>query len=192
MPRKAAQTALKIQRSQDQAKLKKVKMVEDELKNVFNFTYLGHSFQADGETEHAIVKRMTQAKARFRQLHEVWRSKTLNKKLKIQLYRSAVISVLVHGHEAWDLTPTMMITLNGWNSRCVALITGREIRQEAGKMGQTFDLVADLRVRRLKWVGHVLRMDDSRYVKQSIKALWKMKKNGKLRREGSVLMDVPK
>ena len=85
-----------------------------------------------------------------------------------------------------------MITLNGWNSRCVALITGREIRQQAGRMGQTFDLVANLRVRRLKWVGHVLRMDDSRYVKQSIKALWKMKKNGKLRREGSVLMDVPK
>jgi len=86
------------------------------------------------------------------------------------------------------------LTLNGWNSRCVALITGREIRQEAGKLGQTFDLVADLRVRRLKWVGHVLRMDDSRYVKQfeSIKALWKMKKNGKLRREGSVLMGVPK
>ena len=90
MPRKAAQTALKIKRSQDQAKLKKVKMVEAELKNVFNFTYLGHSFQADGETEHAIVKRMTQAKARFRQLHEVWRSKTLNKKLKIQLYRSNI------------------------------------------------------------------------------------------------------
>ena len=140
------------------------------------------------------MKRMTQSKARFRQLHEVWRSKILNKKLKIQLYRSAVISILVYGHEAWDLTPTMMITLNGWNSRCVALITGREIRQEAGRMGQTFDLVADLRVRRLKWVGHVLRMDDSGYVKQSIKAVWTLKKNGKLRREGSVLisMDVPK
>ena len=35
-------------------------------------------------------------------------------------------------------------------------------------------------------------MDDSRYVKQSIKALWKMKNEGKLRREGTVLMDVPK
>ena len=118
--------------------------------------------------------------------------KVLKKKLKIQLYRSAVVSTLAHGYEAWDLTPKMMISLNGWNSRCIAFITGREIRIEAGRRGQTFDLVADLRIRRLRWVGHVLRMDDPRYVKQSIKALWKMKNEGKLRREGTVLMDVPK
>ena len=122
------------------------------------------------------MKRMTQAKARFRQLHEVWRSKTLNKKLKIQLYRSAVISILVHGHEAWDLTPTMMITLNGWNSRCVALITDREIRQEAGRLGQTFRSSRRPESTKTEMVGHVLRMDHSRYVKQSIKALWMMKK----------------
>lgn len=95
-----------------------------------------------------------------------------------------MISVLVHG------MAKLMVTLNGWNSRCVAFITGRDIRQEAGRAGQSFDLVSHLRVRRLKWVGHVLRMDDSRFVKQAMKALWTKKRSGELSREGTALMDT--
>ena len=134
---------------------------------------------------------MAQAKARFGKLHEVWRSPVLSLDVKLMLYIHAVISVLVHGYEAWDLSPTLQTKLNGWNSRCVAIITGRDIQQEASHVGQTFDLVTHLRVRRLQWVGHVLRMNDSRFVKQALRALFDKRQSGDLHRRGSVLMDVP-
>ena len=194
MRKRAVQTAVRVKRAKEQAGLDRVKMGEDRLKNVYSFVYLGHRFQADGDSdsEQAVEVRMAKAKSRFKELHEVWRSKLLTLKVKLMLYTHAVISILVHGHEAWDLNPRLQVRLNGWNSRCVAIITGRDIRQEAGRAGQTFDLVSHLRVRRLKWVGHVLRMDDQRYPKLALKAVWEARGPGAKSREGSVLMDVPR
>lgn len=85
----------------------------------------------------------------------------------------------------------MQAKLNGWNSRCVATITGRSIAKEAGRR-QTFDLVSHLRVERLRWVGHVLRMDDSRYVKQALAVVFGSGDSEQLHKSGSVLMDIPK
>ena len=53
--------------------------------------------------------------------------------------------------------------INGWNARSLAVMSGRQIKDEARK--PSFDLVSALRVRRLRWLGHVLRMDDRRLVK---------------------------
>ena len=133
---------------------------------------------------------MAQAKARFRKLHEVWHSAILPLKVKLMLYQHAVVSILLHGNEAWALNPRLQAKLNGWNSRCVATITGRSIREEAGR-NQTFDLVSTLRVRRLRWVGHVLRMADTRFVKQALRAMFDKLRSGELH-QGSVLMDMPK
>ena len=185
------QTAVRVKRASEQANLDHVSMGEAKLRNVFNFTYLGHRFQADGDAGQAVEVRLAKAKARFGKLHEVWRSPYLTLKVKLQLYQHAVISVLMHGHEAWDLNPQLQTKLNGWNARCVAIITGRDIKEEASHRGQTFDLVTHIRVRRLSWVGHVLRMDDPRFVKQALRAVFEKKQSGDLQRRGSVLMDVP-
>ena len=123
-------------------------MGEVKLMNVFNFVYLGHTFQADGDADRSVDARLAKASARFGKLHEVWRSKQLCMSLKLMLYKHAVISTLAHAHEAWKFNSSVMKKLNGWNSRNVAIITGRGIAKEAGRK-QTFDLVSHLRVRRL-------------------------------------------
>ena len=55
--------------------------------------------------------------------------------------------------------------LNGANSRMVARITGQTIREESTIGTRTFDLVKWIRARRLKWVGHILRLDDSMMIR---------------------------
>ena len=132
-----------------------------------------------------------QATARFGKLHSVWHSSQLSTSLKLLLYRHAVVSTLSHAHEAWKLTPRVMRRLNGWNSRCVATITGRSFRKEAGRR-QSFDLVSSLRVRRLRWVGHVLRKADSRYPKQALAVVFGSGSTEDLHKTGSLLMDAPK
>ena len=136
---------------------------------------------------------MARACARFGKLHNVWHSGQLELSLKLLLYKHAVVSTLVHAHEAWKLTPGVMKMLNGWNSRCVSVLTGRDIAKEAGRR-QTFDLVSHLRVSRLRWVGHVLRMDDSRYLKQALLATFEANRPGssQTKSSGCLLMDAPK
>ena len=52
-----------------------------------------------------------------------------------------------------------------------------------------FDLVAMLRVRRLRWLGHVLRMDESRLERQVLLKFDIIYPDGYP--EGSILMDAP-
>ena len=75
--------------------------------------------------------RMVLARNRFGKMYHIWNSTQLSLEVKLQLYESAVVLVLVYGCEAWKLTPSLLCSLNRWNSRCTSIITGRSIREEA-------------------------------------------------------------
>ena len=138
--------------------LEQVLIEGEPLKNVFNFSSLGFMMQADGNREHAVVTRMGQARSSFGKLRHIWKSSCLSLKAKLQLYQSGVCSVLVYGNEAWKLTSKVAKMLRGWNARCLAQISGRDVPEEC--RSPSFDLLAALRVRRLRWVGCVLRKAD--------------------------------
>ena len=103
---------------------------------------------------------MVQARSRFGELHHVWGSKQLPLTLKINLYMAGVCSMLTHGSEAWLLTPSVVRSLRGWNARCLVIITGRSCREET--VQPSFNLVGHIRSRRVRWLGHILRMSDVR------------------------------
>ena len=73
------------------------------LKNSFNFRYLGFVYQADGNWIHAVEVRMALARTRFGTMYHIWDSKILSLEVNLQLYNSAVLSVMVYGCEAWWL-----------------------------------------------------------------------------------------
>ena len=68
-----------------------------------------------------------------------------------------MISVVSFGFETREMPQKLEDSLRGWNARCLAAITGREISQEHRQ--PTFDLIARLRARRLKWAGQILRLE---------------------------------
>ena len=71
------------------------------------------------------------------------------------------------------------------NARCLARLTGRSVHAEASPRSQTFDLVTAIRVRKWKWLGHILRSKGDRLTKLAIKV--QFKKGDKL----NMLQDVP-
>ena len=90
-----------------------------------------------------------------------------------------------HAFEAWKLSAANVKALQQWNAKRLAFITGRSIRQKYKY--PSFDLVAALRVRRLRWLGHVLRMEDGiRDVKTVLTQMCQPYP------EGSLLMDAPR
>ena len=65
------------------------------------------------------------------------------------MFGAAVVSVMTHGFESWCLDDSLLSTLRGWDARCLAHITGNPI--SGGCRHPTFDLIATLKCRRLKW-----------------------------------------
>lgn len=63
--------------------------------------FLGASIGGDGNT--AITHRITEARAKFWSLERVFRSRVLNKKLKMQSLRTEVVRVPLRGCAVWNL-----------------------------------------------------------------------------------------
>ena len=124
------------------------------------------------------------AQARADKLRHVWAASVLHLRLRLRLYIAGVCSIFTYGSEAWLLNDRVCRFINGVNSKMVSRITGQSIREEAKVGTRTLDLVRLIRARRFKWVGHILRMKDSRLVKQGLQQIYEN------RQEGDILMDV--
>ena len=67
----------------------------------------------------------------------------------------------------------------------LARITGQSIREEARRATTSFDLVRQIRVMRLKWLGYILQQDEARLIFQAIEVQYDFYQTG------SILMDSP-
>ena len=153
--------------------------------NCWLFEYLGSLFQPDGEQMTDVRRRCAMAKTRAGSLRHIWAS-DLSEDLKMRLYITACCSILVYGSEAWLLNDNARRCINGTNAYMLSHITGKTKREEATAATTTFNIMAWIRARRLKWVGHILRLCDSdkRLIKETLKVIFDN------RQEGDILMDV--
>ena len=93
----------------------------------------------------------------------------LSRTTKLRLYRVCVCSSLTHCCEAWTLNRTVIRSINGFNSRCLHVMTGEHYRETAS--APAYDLVLAVRRRRVRYLGHVLRTPADRMVRCALMAL---------------------
>ena len=86
------------------------------------------------------------------------------------VYNACVLSTLLDGSETWTIYAKQEKRLNAFHLRCIRRILGilwkdkvpnTEVRSRAG-LPSMFTLI---RQRRLRWLGHVHRMEDGRIPK---------------------------
>ena len=161
---------------------------EPKIDNVWIFKYLGSRFRADGSQHADIQARIAAATKAAGQMRNIWAAKSTPLRLKMRIYKTGVCSKLVYGSEAWTLDDKACKMLNGANSKMVARVTGRPIRDEATKGLRTFDIIAWIRARRLQWMGHILRLkgkDEQRLIHKAVEYMYANRKVGDL------LIDIP-
>ena len=183
--RKAEKAARTEQLKEAQKGRPKIKCEGADLENVFLFKYLGSIFAANGSHDHDVTRRVILAMKRCGQLRNVFDSPDIPVDLKVSIYKSAVMSLLIYGCEGWSLTESLQARINGANSRCLARITGRSIHLEASARTQTYDIVTAIRQRKWKWLGHILRLPGNRLIKLALRV--QFEKNDRT----NLLQDVP-
>ena len=140
-----------------EASLDKVVIGSDPpLENVPHFQYLGSRLQGDGSDEADVGHRLEIAQSAFSTLSHLWADHRLSRTTKLRLYRVCVCSSLTHCCEAWTLTRAVTRSINGFNSRCMHVMTGEHYRETA--IAPAYDLVLAVRRRHFRYLGHVLRM----------------------------------
>lgn len=134
---------------------------------------------------------MAQAKSRFGKLDRIWESSVFPILVlaKLRLFEAGVVSVLVYGCELWCLDEDQMVALKHWCAKCMHRLTGRRIRDE--NRDPIYPLVDKVRQRRLRWLGHTLRLDEGRLVRVAALKLAEQCLSGEKSRKSTVLMDAP-
>ena len=146
-----------------------------------DFCYLGSFLSSNSNCDKDCLTRIGKAANVFGRLKAVWKNKYISFPVKGKLYESYSISnvntTVQCRTRLWPLTVTQKKKLEAAHHRFQRRLLGitwrdkicnEEIRRQTRL--KTLELV--IKQRRLRWFGHVLRMDDDRILKQAIS--WEM------------------
>ena len=89
--------------------------------------------------------------------------------MRTRLHESLVVSTMIYGSSAWIFTNKMKRKVNGINSRMLSTITKRTIHDEAKT--PSFIAVRHAMDRRWEYLGHILRLENHRVLKQYLLTL---------------------
>ena len=140
---------------------------DQHIEQVVHFKYLGSIIESTGSTTKEVLTRIGQANGAFNRLRKVWRSQSFSIRLKLRLFNSNVMPVLLYAAETWHLNQEQERRILAFENTCLRRIlnirwqqriTNQSIRDKTGQPLVTYII----RVRRWRYLGHVLRMDNLR------------------------------
>jgi hypothetical protein len=89
---------------------------------------------------------------------------------KVEAPLIIITPVIPCGSETWTITGKMASTLMTWERKIIRKIYGPKCEQgmwrirnnlEIQNMYKSPDIVTEIKIRRLEWLGHVIRMEDT-------------------------------
>ena len=100
----------------------------------------------------------------------VWENTKLTVHTKVAVYRACIVSTLLYGSESWTTYARQEKRLNTFHMRCLRRIlsitwSDKVSNNEVLSRASIPSLFTMLRQRRLRWLGHVHRMEDGRIPK---------------------------
>ena len=138
------------------------------------FKYLGKSLTKQNSMQEEIKNRMKQGNACYHSVHNLSSSSLLSKNLKIKIYRTIILPVVVYRCETWLLTLREEHRLRVLENRVLRIFGPKKdvVRGERRKLHHedlndvysSPNIVWVVKSRRMRWAGHVTCMGESRGV----------------------------
>lgn len=138
---------------------------------VDKFRYLGSTLTNNNCLDAEISARIGKAATVMSKLTKrVWENKNLTTNTKLRVYRACVLSTLLYGSETWTTYARQETKLNTYHMRCLRRILSitwadKITNTEVLNRAKSTTIFAMLSERRLRWLGHVRRMDKGRIPK---------------------------
>lgn len=149
----------------------------DTIEIVDDFPYLGSIVSSSGSLATELTTRLAKASRAFGCLRApIFTDRTLTIKTKRLVYTAVVLPTLLYGAETWPLKAEHIRRLNAFHHACLRTILGlsrlvqwkeRLSSEAVGRLvGVDHDMADIVRKHRLRWLGHVARMNDDRLPKR--------------------------
>jgi hypothetical protein len=136
---------------------------------VNSFVYLGTLITADNISAE-INNRITLANRSYFGMVNMLKAKNINRKQSVAIYKTLIKPVLMYGAETWVLSKADELRLGVFERKILRRIYG-PICEEATRRSRyneelyclydETDLVTTIKITRLRWAGHIVRMQDN-------------------------------
>ena len=140
-----------------------IKIDEEELEVVTDFTYLGSNISVENTGQKDISARINKARNSYYSLRNIWKSNVYSLKTKVRLYNSNVISVLLYGCQSWRDNKNDMHRLDVFQTECLRRICNifwpnKISNEDLYRKTNSLPISCKIQKHRMRWLGHVLRM----------------------------------
>jgi len=147
-----------------------------QFERVENFKYLGVILNEDNDNQIDLQERIENAKKTYFMLQKFFKNKNISKKSKLGLKNTIIDKVLTYASETWTLTKRDRKQLNDLERKVYRrllgpvydnekenwrILTNKEIYASVKKP----TIIKTMRLNRLRWFGHVQRMEENRIPK---------------------------
>ena len=98
---------------------------QETIENVQNFIYLGSCVTSDGHVNLEVNQRISKASKAFEKLKRpLWSRKDISTKIKMKVFNSVVMNILLYGSETWTPLEQDLCRLETFQMRCLRCIIG--------------------------------------------------------------------
>ena len=145
---------------------------ETKLESTDRFKYLGSILSKDSNLKDELTTRIQATSCAYGRLKErVFNNRDLTTRTKVTVFNQCLMPILLYGSETWTLYAhevKQLRTVQQRHLRNIMRIKWDDFvsNEEVLKRSNSTDVEVILAKNRLRWLGHVARMDSSRTVKQ--------------------------
>lgn len=146
---------------------------------VDSFVYLGSQVDRNNNMQSEIKRRIVAANRCFFGLHKYMSSRLISRTSKIRIYKTLIRPVLTYASECWTLTKSDEQSLLRFERKILRRIFGPvkegeswrlRSNQELSLLYNEMDVVRFIKIGRLRWAGHVVRMGGDETPKKVLEA----------------------
>ncbi|KAJ4451220.1 hypothetical protein ANN_02680 [Periplaneta americana] len=142
---------------------------------VEKFKYVGATVTNINDTWEQIKRRINMGNACSYSVQKLLSSSLLSKNLKVRIYKTVILPVVLYDCETWTLTLREEQRLRAFENKVLRKIFGAKRDEVTGEWRKLHnaelhelypspDIIRNIKSRRLRWAGHVARMGESRNV----------------------------
>jgi hypothetical protein len=156
--------------SQKLGQKRSIKIANRCFEDVAKFRYVGTTLTDQNHMHEEIKSRLNLGNACYHLVQCLLSSRLLSRKLKVKIFKTIILPVVLYGCETWSLTPREEHRLRVFENRVLRGIFGLkrdEITGEWRKLRNLYsspDIIRQIKSRRMRWAGHVARMGEGRNV----------------------------
>ena len=164
-----------MSRDQNAGRIHNVRIDNSTFERVEEFKYLGTTLAKQNSIAEEIKSRLKSGNACYHSVQNLLSSRLLSKSLKIKIYRTIILPVVLYGCETWSLTLREERKLRVFEKMELRRIFGRRWDEVTGKgrrlhneelndLYSSPNIVWVIKSRRMRWAGYVARMGEERGV----------------------------